>query len=372
MKPPLLPPAWRRAWSLFGVPVDLVTLDEAEASVWQAASTRRRLSFVTPNLNWLVRALRDESARAQVLRADLSLADGAPVVALARRLGAPIPGRAAGSDLFERLRAPRTDGRRLRVFFFGGRAGAAERARAAVNHEAGGVRAAGWLDPGHGDVASMSTPAIRQAINAARPDFVLVALGAVKGQAWIEANEDALEAPVIAHLGAVIDFVAGTIPRAPVALRKTGLEWAWRIGAEPALWRRYWSDGRALPALWWRAGRLRQAMAALQSNRPLSVTCDGQALRLSGDATWPHLGPLREALAGADGPLTLDLSALAGLDGGAIALFQLAGVEIAFAGVSPRHARLLEAHRLSIAPVAAGPAATPRPAVSTTRSASAP
>lgn len=364
--------AHRPAWSLFGVPVDLVTLDEAEAAVWRAAETRARLSFVTPNLNWLVRALRDDAARAQILRADLSLADGAPVVALARRLGAPIPGRAAGSDLFERLRRPRADARRLKVFFFGGREGAAKKAAGAVEREGGGVAAAGWLDPGHGDVASMSTPAIREAINAAQPDFVLVALGAAKGQAWIEANQDALAAPVIAHLGAVIDFVAGTIPRAPVALRKTGLEWAWRIAAEPALWRRYWTDGRALPGLWWRAGRLRRAMAALETGRPLQLAREGGTLRLSGDATLPHLRPLCDAIAEADGPLILDLSQLGGLDGAAIALFQRAGAQIVLASAGAAQARLLAAHHLPLRPDVSRPAPAPRPTVSTTRSASAP
>ena len=69
--------------------------------------------------------------------------------------------------------------------------------------------------PGFGDVESMSGDDVRAKINAANADFIIVSLGAAKGQAWIEHNQAHLDAPVIAHLGAVVDFVAGTISRAP-------------------------------------------------------------------------------------------------------------------------------------------------------------
>jgi N-acetylglucosaminyldiphosphoundecaprenol N-acetyl-beta-D-mannosaminyltransferase len=52
-----------------------------------------------------------------------------------------------------------------------------------------------------------------------------------------------LIAPVIRHLGAVINFVAGTVDRAPVLWQNIGLEWLWRIKQEPKLWKRYFFDG---------------------------------------------------------------------------------------------------------------------------------
>jgi N-acetylglucosaminyldiphosphoundecaprenol N-acetyl-beta-D-mannosaminyltransferase len=67
---------------------------------------------------------------------------------------------------------------------------------------------------------------------------------------------------VIGHLGAVVNFFAGTVKRAPVLMQRYGLEWIWRITEEPELWRRYFWDGlvflwlfmsRVLPyALWLR------------------------------------------------------------------------------------------------------------------------
>ena len=48
------------------------------------------------------------------------------------------------------------------------------------------------------------------------------------------------------HLGATINFQAGTVKRAPYTIQKLGLEWLWRIKEEPYLWRRYFHDGSVL------------------------------------------------------------------------------------------------------------------------------
>lgn len=237
----------RDVWCVLGLPIDRLTLAEAAVRVETSIRDRTRLNFVTPNVNILLRALRDARARRQIIDADLSLADGAPVVFLARLLGVPLPGRAAGSDLFEALRQrPGFPGRRMKVFFFGGRNGSAEAASRQVNSERGGLECVGWINPGFGDIASMSAPETLAAINRTAPDFLVVALGAAKGQDWIAENLARIEAPVIAHLGAVVDFTAGTVRRAPAFISRIGMEWAWRILAEPSLWRRYADDALGL------------------------------------------------------------------------------------------------------------------------------
>jgi N-acetylglucosaminyldiphosphoundecaprenol N-acetyl-beta-D-mannosaminyltransferase len=289
----------RDVWCVLGLPIDRMSLAEAVVAVESCARAGRRLSFVTPNVNWLVRALRDPAARMEVLNADLSLADGLPVVLIARLLGTPIRERTAGSDLFEALRRrPGLPGRRLRVFFLGGREGAAEMASARLSADRGGVEAAGWLNPGFGDVESMSDSATIARINAAKADFVLVSLGAAKGQAWIERNQSRLEAPVLAHLGAVVDFTAGVVKRSPALLSRLGLEWAFRIFAEPALWRRYATDAghllRILPT---------RLAPQLRMRRPTGETAgaataadeDGMRIRLSGDLVAGALAPVRAA-----------------------------------------------------------------------------
>ena len=147
----------------------------------------------------------------------------------------------------------------LKVFFFGGPDGAAAAAGERINAEAVGVRCVGFDSPGFAPLEEISGESVVAKINRAEPDFVVVALGAKKGQAWILRNGPHLDAPVVSHLGAVVNFAAGAIKRAPRLLQRLGLEWAWRIKEEPQLRKRYLHDGfrfarlvltTALPLSW--------------------------------------------------------------------------------------------------------------------------
>jgi Glycosyl transferase WecG/TagA/CpsF family len=89
----------------------------------------------------------------------------------------------------------------------------------------------------------MSRDQMIDKVNASEADFLAVSLGAKKGQLWLHRNHQRLAIPVRAHLGAAINFQAGTVKRAPPRLRAWGLEWLWRIKEEPQLWRRYGHDG---------------------------------------------------------------------------------------------------------------------------------
>lgn len=235
-----------RRVTLLGLPFDVLTLSQATALIRQAALKRQRCFFSTPNLNFLITAQTDAAFRQSVQSSDLSLADGMPIVWLSRWIGTPLPQRVAGSDIFAALRQPQPGQRPIKVYFFGGLPGVAERAAAQINREGGGMVCVGYASPGFCSVSELSTPQTLARINGSGADLLVVALGAVKGQAWIVQNLAALQVPVVSHLGAVLNFVAKTVRRAPVWMQKAGLEWLWRIGQEPVLWRRYWHDGVAL------------------------------------------------------------------------------------------------------------------------------
>jgi N-acetylglucosaminyldiphosphoundecaprenol N-acetyl-beta-D-mannosaminyltransferase len=184
-----------------------------------------------------------------MLLSDLCLADGMPLIWIAKLLRIPIHERIAGSDLFGRLKAASGTGRRLRVFLLGGAEGLAAAVGARLNAEPGGLQCVGVLNPGFGTIEEMSSPKIIDEINASDADLIAVFFGAEKAQAWLLHNHWRLRPPVRAQFGATINFEAGTVRRAPPMLRSTGFEWLWRIKEEPYLWRRYWSDGKALLAM---------------------------------------------------------------------------------------------------------------------------
>jgi N-acetylglucosaminyldiphosphoundecaprenol N-acetyl-beta-D-mannosaminyltransferase len=308
---------------LLGLPFDAIGLAEAVARIREAAFAGRRCWVATPNLNFAIAARTDAAFRDSVLRSDLSLVDGMPLVWIARLLGLPVPERVAGSDLFEALQAQ--PGPPLRAYLFGGPPGAAERACERINARGGGVRCVGHDAAGYGPVEAMSDAALIERINRSGAHFVIVALGAQKGQAWIGHNAARLEAPVLCHLGAVMNFAAGTVRRAPPWAQRSGLEWAWRIKEEPALWKRYASDAvragvlvatRVLAEVWV-ARRRRRAppgpVPAVEIDRSGAKT----VLRPHGAASDVATSALRAALADcaeAGSRLTVDLSRVDAVD----------------------------------------------------------
>ena len=316
---------------LLGLPFDAIGVDEAVARVRRAAATGTRCFLSTPNLNFAIACRDDPAFRASVLRSDLSIVDGMPLVWVARLLRLPIRERVSGAGLFEALRAPHRPA--LGVYFFGGPPGASEAAAARVGDDGtSGLTAVGHAFPGYRSIEEISDDATIDAINRAAPDFVVVALGAKKGQAWIERNLPRLRAPVVSHLGAVVNLSAGTIRRAPPAWQRAGLEWLWRVREEPHLWRRYAADGIAFLRL-----LATQVLPASLEARSLGRSGNaarldriddpsGATLRLAGTWNAAVLQPLRDALTDATRrprDITVDLAAVDHADNACIALLML-------------------------------------------------
>lgn len=349
----------RQVHCLLGLPFDAVSMADAVQRIRGAAETRQPCFLSTPNLNFLIACQSDTAFRDSVINSGLSVADGMPLVWLAKLLGMPIMERVAGSEIFEHLRQDSM--RPISVFFFGGMPGVAEEACRRLNEDTAGIRCTGFHDPGFGSVEEMSSQATIDKINASTPDFVVVSLGARKGQAWIERNRRRLSAPVISHLGAVVNFVAGTVSRAPAWMQRTGLEWLWRIKEEPALWRRYLGDGlmlirllftRVLPLLFMPRQR---SPATSEAEKPQVISVwEAGTLRLSlrGNWTADRLAPLRKCLrelTERGGGVRLDLDQVASVDSAFLGLLLLVyghqrqlGCEFRLTGVKGRVRRMFK------------------------------
>ena len=291
---------------LLGLPFDAVNMAGAVKRVRDAAAQRVPCFVSTPNLNFLVGCRADGPFRDSVINSDLSVADGMPLVWMARLLGVPITQRVAGSDLFDELGKDRRVP--LKIYFFGGLPGVAQVACGRLSEASHALTCVGFESPGFGSVAAMSSAETIARINASGADFLVVALGAKKGQAWIEHNRARITVPVISHLGAVLNFAAGTVSRAPVWVQKSGLEWLWRIREEPALWRRYFGDGlalldllanRALPYAWYLRRHHIEAKNAALAGAETHDEAQCFVVRLQGPWTRRTIAPLRDCFAAA-------------------------------------------------------------------------
>lgn len=223
-----------RRVSIDGLLFDDVTTEEATRRIVEMARMRDKPRYVcTGNLDHLALAAQDEDFRRAYDEADFVVADGAPVVWLARLGGTPIKERVAGSDLFWTLgRASAEEG--VTLFFLGGAPGAAEAAKAELDKRWPGVRVVGMYCPPFETFATQEEQdRIRDEVKKASPDILLVAFGAPKQEKWIAKNRERLGVPVSIGVGGSFEMAAGMLKRAPVWMRRTGLEWAYRFAQEP-------------------------------------------------------------------------------------------------------------------------------------------
>lgn len=228
--------------SVAGIGFDMVTMSQATARIVEMARRRDRARYVcTGNLDHLYLAGKDEGFLRAYQDADLVVADGAPVVWLSRMAGRKaLPERVAGSDLFWELARASAE-RKLRLFFLGGAPGSAVRAAIAAEERHPGTSIVGtYCPPFETFDTGEEQERMIGIVRAARPDVLLVGLGAPKQEKWIAKMKDALGVPVSIGVGGSFEMAAGIKKRAPLAIQKAGLEWLYRFAQEPRrLFERY-------------------------------------------------------------------------------------------------------------------------------------
>jgi exopolysaccharide biosynthesis WecB/TagA/CpsF family protein len=163
-----------------------------------------------------------------------------PLVWASRLQGTPLPQRVAGSDLISSLSAAAASQGRS-VFLRGGDPGTAERASTILRDRYPQLRVAGTFCPPLGfekDEAELAR--VAEALKKAQPDIVYVALGSPKQERLIDRLRRVLPRAWWLGVGVSFSFLCGEVRRAPLWMRKWGLEWVHRLLQEPRrLFRRY-------------------------------------------------------------------------------------------------------------------------------------
>jgi N-acetylglucosaminyldiphosphoundecaprenol N-acetyl-beta-D-mannosaminyltransferase len=315
----------RRVYCILGIPIDAITMDDLCLQIYEASITRQRLFISTPNLNFVMLSQLDRVFRRSLLESDVCPADGIGVILICKLLGIPIASRVAGSDIPAALQAasPRHLVRPLTVAFMGGDPGVGQRACEAVNRSPSNrLKCVAAIDPGMMTPEKMGNPALVAEVNVTGADFLIAALGAQKGQTWLLRHLQALTVPIVSHLGATLNFLAGTVKRAPPLAQRMGLEWLWRIKEEPHLLSRYVSDGCALLGLlltrilplacwlrWNRGGHESPGCSA----QVVAEGAGGSKIIISGAASDTQLAEVADAFRSAAehrGSIVLDVSGL--------------------------------------------------------------
>jgi N-acetylglucosaminyldiphosphoundecaprenol N-acetyl-beta-D-mannosaminyltransferase len=178
---------------------------------------------------------------------DLVFADGLPVAWAGRLLHRdlwPVWTRVYGPDVFTGV-LEKSNAGSLRHYFLGATPETLRALVSRVRAQWPAVFIAGFESPPFRDATPDELWARDQRIVESGATVVWVGLGTPKQDLEVRRLADAL--PVIAlAVGAAFDFVAGTKAQAPGWMRRSGLEWAFRLGTEPRrlAWRYLWGNPR--------------------------------------------------------------------------------------------------------------------------------
>jgi N-acetylglucosaminyldiphosphoundecaprenol N-acetyl-beta-D-mannosaminyltransferase len=228
-----------RRFNLLGVRVSAFDLATAVAQMEAAIAQNRRGYVCCCPVYTLMQGNERADVRAALNGAEWVTPDGMPVVWSLRALGARDVARVYGPDLM--LALSEVAARRgFSQFYLGGAPGVAESLAGRLQARFPGLEVAGTACPPYRDLAPAEEGSLVDRVNASGAQVVWVGLGSPKQDLWMARNRPRLNAPLLVGVGAAFDFLTERRKQAPAWLRANGLEWLFRLAAEPRrLWRRY-------------------------------------------------------------------------------------------------------------------------------------
>ena len=197
-----------------------------------------RIICVT-SVHGIVTALEDPELQQILNQADIATPDGMPVVWALRSFGEVEQQRVYGPTLMLHLcRQAAAEGHR--IFLYGSTDDTLSALRARLINWFPDIRIVGAWAPPFRALTAIEEQDVRARIRASGADIVFVGISTPKQEKWMARQKQALPGTILVGVGAAFNFHAGQVKQAPRWMRNHGLEWLFRLSAEPRrLWRRY-------------------------------------------------------------------------------------------------------------------------------------
>ena len=209
------------------------------------------------NVHSVVTASHDADFKRVLNLADMATPDGTPVAWMLSRQGFVDQERINGPDLMWKYCAL-AERKGEVIYFYGSTEKTLELLSERLRNAFPRLRIGGAYSPPFRELSEAEDEEIVASINNSGAGVVFVSLGCPKQEKWMEAHRNRIHAVMIG-VGAAFNYHAGTVQRAPLWMRNSGLEWFHRLCSEPGrLWKRYlitntvfiFSAGRQLVQVW--------------------------------------------------------------------------------------------------------------------------
>ena len=226
--------------NILGVNVSITTPYQACDQIFEWVKNHCKVYVCVSPVSTIVDCQRDEEYRQVVNGASMVTPDGMPVVWVARSIkGVQGIERTYGPDLMLRV-CDQGQKIALKHFFYGGTPQVLADLSEALKRKYPQINIVGMHAPDFKPQAVVESAGVIAQINQSHADVLWVALGSPKQDFWMSINRPVLDVPVMVGVGAAFDFISGAKPQAPRWMGRSGLEWLFRLCAEPRrLWRRY-------------------------------------------------------------------------------------------------------------------------------------
>lgn len=222
--------------NILGVEIDRLTIAEMLDKVKDFIKEKGEHEIYYVNSDCINRFFLDKKYRLIIKNASLVYPDGMGVVWASRFTQAPLKERVNLGDFLPQLCALCVQ-EGYSIYILAGVGTVAQEAAKNLRKNFPELNIKGVH---HGFFSEKEEDTIIDEINALRPDILLAGMGVPKQEKWLHRNKHRLNVPVLWGVGALFDYYSLRIKRAPVWMRRTGLEWLFRLGLEPSrLWRRY-------------------------------------------------------------------------------------------------------------------------------------
>ncbi len=202
-------------------------------------SNQTKLLITTINAHCYNISQIDSYYQDTLLNSDILIPDGISVVWAMKWLTGQKIKKIAGADLFfyEMERLNHTEGK---CFFLGSSVETLNKIKERLKKDYPKVKVQAYSPPYKPDFSDSENEFMVQTINTFQPDALMIGMTAPKQEKWAYKHYNDLQVGHICCIGAVFDFYAGTVNRAPKWMIKMGLEWLYRLIKEPRrMWRRY-------------------------------------------------------------------------------------------------------------------------------------
>lgn len=225
-----------RRVNFLGCPLDLLTSDALLSEISENIDSRagaRVIQFV--NANKVAQVREDAEMERIMWRSDYSLADGQPMLPMARMLGLQIPERIDGIGLMGKLLRLANE-RHYSIYLLGAKQPIVEACLEKIRRDYPNIRIAGYRN---GYFTAAQAQHVVDKIREAAPDILFLGMGSPMKERFAYKYAQDLGASVIQGVGGSFDVMAGLVKRAPRWIQVIGFEWLYRVVQEPRrmIWR---------------------------------------------------------------------------------------------------------------------------------------